>query len=291
MASATIIGPFDIEKFHAVNSDISFGTLQVSGDPSSAGTLTISIEDLSQDALAALIENYTLGTSANTLDASGNVVAQPYLTASVASGSVTVTLSNPPTTPPSSATVAIAGASIPVTLANNSGSITFGVDDNLPYAIPGTVTAAGCVGASFVLGTGDAPPCPLQVIETNGSYRIATTSTHYIEGYHAASVDQADTVNAIAVGLAECLHLLHDKVLPSLTASSYTPLTLTADEQNALNDLSANVLPAIVPTLGAIAPASGSEMPVYRRMKATLTQVQTAMDATNSDIAGTPNLQ
>lgn len=220
----------------------------------------------------------------------GAPVLQPYLTASVASGTVTVTLSNPSAAPPSSATVTVAGASLPVTLTNNAGTVAFQVDVNLPFTIPGTVTAAGCVGASFTLGSGNAPSTPLQVIETSGAYRIATTSAAYIEGFHAASINQADQVNALAVAVAELLHLMHDKVLPALTASTYTPLTLTPDEQNALSDLTATVLPTIVPTLSALFPSGGSEMPVYTRMKSALSQVQTAMQGANTDLSGTPNL-
>ena len=232
-------------------------------------------------------------------DTTPTLVLQSYWTAttSVSSGTTTITatLNNPPSSPPTSATLAVAGGTMTASISSNQATFTVAVHPSVAaYQIPATVSASGTVSGSVNLGGNAASPIGLQLYQgSSGNWHVApggTGSTYYLMGYHAAQINQAAQVNSLAVAVGELLHLVHDKIVPSLQSSSYTALSLSADETNALNDITTNVLPDIVPTLGVLYPSGGSPMPIYAQMKATMSAIQTAMGDTNTALTDIPNL-
>lgn len=224
---------------------------------------------------------------------------QPYLTLAVAEASgvytVTATLNNPPATPPTDATFTVAGATYTEAISSNTATLALQIHPTIAgQQVTVSVSATGIVGASTTIGTAQPLIGQQSWTDSSGVNWVGpggAGSTAYVMGANAATVSQADQANAIAVALGEVLHLLHDKIVPALQAATYTPLALTADETNALNDLTANVIPTIVTTLDAIYPSGGTEMPTYARMKAAMTSIQTVVKDTNAGLSAIPNLQ
>lgn len=235
---------------------------------------------------------------------SAAVVALPYLTlaTSTASGvtTVTATLNAPPSTPPTSVTFAVAGASITVPLAGSplTAALSVAVDAILAGAsVPLSVAATGCVGAALDLATPGGVAVPLQAIApgTTGNasttaYRIATTSRDFILGVAASQVSQQRQVNAIAVALGWLLHFAHNDLIPWMQQASYKAFAPTANQGNAQSDIVANLIPHVPYTLADIYPSGGTPVAVYAQMKADMASIQAALQLANQYLADTPNL-
>ncbi|WP_206886523.1 hypothetical protein, partial [Alicyclobacillus mali (ex Roth et al. 2021)] len=75
------------------------------------------------------------------------------------------------------------------------------------------------------------------------------------------------TLEALLTNIATGMSLLSDAVLdviiPALQAASYTPLSLSADQQNTLSDIKANLLPSLFTTLANGYPSGGSKQMQY----------------------------
>ncbi len=221
----------------------------------------------------------------------------PYwtTTAATASGLTTVTATlNAATTAPASVTLAVASGTLSAAITSGQAAFTLAVHPTLgDQRVPYTVASSGAVSALDALGT-TAPLIGQQLATISGVPTVAPGgpgSRDYVLGAGAVTLNPAAQLNAIAVALGEVLHVLHTRILPALEASTYTPVSLTANESAALANLSADVLPAIVTTLDAIYPATGSPMPTYQAMASSMTAVQAALDATNAALASIPNLQ
>ena len=226
------------------------------------------------------------------------LTAQPYWTTAAATASglttVTATLTDAPSPAPSSATLAVAGGTLTAAVASGQATFTLAVHPTLgTQQVAYTVSASGTVSALDTLGT--TPPLIGQQLATiSGTPTVAPGgpgSRDYVLGASAVQLDFAAQLNAIAVGLGEALHLLHARILPALEASTYTPVTLTANESAALANLNSTVLPAIVTTLDAIYPATGAPMPTYQAMASSMASVHGAIDTANAALASIPNLQ
>ena len=230
----------------------------------------------------------------------GVPVAQPAWSVSAAAGTtsgqwtVTATLHNPPSTPPTSATFTVAGTTFTETVTSGQATLTLAIHPTLGnQRVTVTVSASGTASGSTAIGT-DAPLIGQQIVTLSGIPTVSPGgpgSLDYVLQAQASTVDPAQQINSLAVAVGEILHVLHAKVLPALQASAYTPITLSADETTALDDLTTNVLPAIVPRLATLYPSGGSPMPIYAQMKAALATIQAAMDATNTALTELPGLE
>ena len=221
----------------------------------------------------------------------------PYWTtqAATASGLTTLTATlNGATTAPASATLAVASGTLTAAVSADTATWTLAVHPTLgDQRVPYTVSASGTVSALDALGS--TPPLIGQQLATiSGVPTVAPGgpgSRDYVLGASAVQLDFAAQLNAIAVGLGEALHLLHTRILPALEASTYTPITLSANESAALANLNTAVLPAIVTTLDAIYPATGAPMPTYQAMTSSMASVHGAIINANAALASIPNLQ
>lgn len=98
---------------------------------------------------------------------------------------------------------------------------------------------------------------PIQLITptSDSVYRGATTSQNYALGAAASEVNPAQHPERDRRCAREVLHVLHDVVLPALQQTTWAPVTLSADQQQALSDIQAAILPAI----------PGHDLPGWRR--------------------------
>jgi hypothetical protein len=231
----------------------------------------------------------------------GQVVALPYLTlaTSTASGvtTVTATLNAPPSTPPTSVTFAVAGKAVTAPLSGSPLTATLQVQVHPSVAggsIPVAVSAQGCVGASIDLGVAGAPNDTLQLVGSAQPYLIAPTRKAWVRqwSFGGGSVDPEELIAGAVAALQDIYtmvsvlaHALTTKVLPALTASAYTPVSLSAAEQQALSDLQANVAPDLAATL-----ANLLALEQYAEVRARVAAYQQAAQAYAAAVAQIPNL-
>lgn len=238
---------------------------------------------------------------------SGTVTGpMPYfsLTSSIASGIITVeaTLNNPPTTLPTDTTLNVAGTSIFATLsaaAPYTTSATFTVDSLVQsQMIDVSVTATGVKSASVNIG-GNASPSSLQVIAptTAGDpYRVTTTSKAYAaEAYLSQSnADLAAILGSLQTLVQMLIADVYGKggIRESLAQASYTqvPFDAAGNEQNALADMQANLIPSIGWLLSNVYPSGGTQDYHYAATKTHLPSTTSAAQAYAKFVAETPNL-
>lgn len=217
---------------------------------------------------------------------------------------VTVTLQNPPATPPSTILLTVAGTNITVDLTNSSGTASFSVDEMVAVqSIPATFSSPGVVGATVNIGTPGGTAGNLQAIAPGAAgnpsttaYRIATTSKVTARAYYMG-LSPEQQVQVLTEALQDlygaagaALHVIVNKVLPSLTSTTYTPVTLTADEQNALTDMSTHLIGNLIVNLGTAYPSGGARSAQYASMVANAPQYAQGSTGYAQFIASTPGL-
>ena len=219
-------------------------------------------------------------------------VCQPYLTASYASGTLTVTVQNPPATPPTEATLTVGATTQTITLANNTGTLALAVHASLAgYSLPAQVTAEGCVSASVDLGTtGQGAPVALQVATVDGTATVAPVgaeSKAFLRQHYAPNT--AEALAGLNIAAAPVAHILVTKVIPALQAATYTPLVLTAQEQAALTAWGNSFAPVLTP-LSDTVDSSGNPIEPLAEAIALAPTVAANMQSYAADLANLPGL-
>lgn len=185
----------------------------------------------------------------------GTITILPYLTLRSVNGTLTATLNNPPSTPPSNVTFTIGSWTQNVALTNDKATLSVKIHPSLAnYAIPVSVSADGCVGASATIGGTQPLPFPIQVVTPSGGTPTigpaASVATQWLQQYYAIN---NTTIEALLTNTFTALNVLYDTVfniiLPALQQSTYTPVSLTANQQNALSAIKSDVLANLVTTL------------------------------------------
>lgn len=219
----------------------------------------------------------------------GSVLATPNLTlaSTEASGvtTLTATLASAPKTPPGDVAFALAGGSASVALASGAASLDVQLHPSIAGgSVPCSVGAIGCVGASIDLGTPGttqaltlvAPGAPGNPSTT--AYLVAPTTRVQLRAYYLG-LDAETQVQVLTQALQNMyladsilLHFVLSRLLPQATASAWAALTLSADEQHALTDMQASLLPNFGMVLGTVYPAGGTRVPQYAE---TLSQAPT----------------
>lgn len=234
--------------------DLTTGIIQHAqyGEPTSvpSGQVVHTIDDTAPNALA------TLGNSTAYQWTANGIVQLPFFTVSYANNTLTVTLHNPDSlTTPSSCTVSVAGQSYKVSLANGQGTLSISLHASLAtYAIPVTVSGSGCFTLNATIGGTQALPIPIQVFTPSGGTPTigpaASVATQWLQQYYAIN---NTTIEALLTNTFTALNVLYDTVfniiLPALQQSTYTPVSLTANQQNALSAIKSDVLANLVTTL------------------------------------------
>jgi hypothetical protein len=232
----------------------------------------------------------------------GQVVALPYFTLATAISTtttpptvtVTATLNSPPATPPASATFTIAGKQITAVLGGSPLTATLQVQVHPSVAggsIPVTVSAQGCVGASIDLGTPGVPNDVLQLVGTAQPYLVAPTHKAWVRQWAFGALAE-DPMAQIVTALQDLytatsllLQIVVSKVLPTITAASYSPLALSQAEQQSLSSLQTNVLPNALATLENL-----TTLAIYDELVSQSPAYAQAAQAYQQALAAVPNL-
>jgi hypothetical protein len=223
-----------------------------------------------------------------------------------------VTLQNPPATnAPTSVNVLLLGQSIPVTLTDGVGTLPVVVHPSVAGAnirvqvnVPSSEQTTPAVPTVWTqLGSGNGPALGLQLGAPTASgdpYNVWPTSKTVLRAYYSgllaggsaaltAQTAQAQDLYTIVSVLA---HATTKHVLPALTAASYSPVTLSADEQNALSDLQANVQPNMSQQLATIYPSGSgaTRTEAYQGVVDRASTYDQALTAYAEAVAAIPNL-
>jgi hypothetical protein len=235
----------------------------------------------------------------------------PTLSVSYAdTGTLTVTLNNPPASgAPTSVNVQLLGQSIPVTLTNGTGSLAIVVHPSLAasnlrvaISVPASQQTTPPIGTAWAqLGSNNGPGLPAQLVApavSGNPYRVLPTSKAILRAYYAGLL--GSQTNALMVQTAQAqdlytivsvlVHAMTARVLPALTATSYTPITLSANEENALKDLQTNLQPNMGQNLSTIYPSGGSRTVAYQGVIDRAPIYNDALASYETDVTTIPNL-
>lgn len=184
----------------------------------------------------------------------------PYLTAFYDGTNVNVTLHNAPATVPTSVTFSVLGKSYTSSIVNGVAKFPINVHSALTdWRVTVSVNVQGF---------------PYVYVETAGvnvntkaqAYQDSSGVVHAIPYYNTdlANYWTSQSFNPvwqpidIATETGLTLQAVFGKILAALQQPTYTPIVLTADEQNGVNDLLHNVIPNIPVDLAHIAPVPAS---------------------------------
>ncbi len=224
----------------------------------------------------------------------GTFVALPYFTTTTSTTSgittLTATLNNPPATPPPSATVTIGTSAISVPVTSETVTLPVSLHATLTgYSVPVQVSATGTVGATATVGSGGKPPVSVQAIAptTSGDPYVigpvgagAKTFLRQVAmGLTPETEMEVLTLSAqnLAISAGVGLRVLVEKIIPWAQQTTWSALTLSAEENAALTALPTN-LTAYLPGLGDLVTSTGTPaMPQLSEMYTQAPQIQTAM--------------
>lgn len=240
-------------------------------------------------------------------------MANPTLSAAFTSSTntLTVTLNNPPASGgPTTAVLSLLGTTL-TSAFSSSWQATFAVEVH-PSVATGSISAlvsvegqaSGTAPISPIgvqLGTLRGPVLSMQVVapsSTGDPYLVAPTQRAVLRAYYTGLLDQSTALDtqtaqpqALYVVSSVVLHTLVSKIIPALQSTTYTPIVLNDDEQNALSDLTTNVLPTLTQNLGTIYPSGGTPTVVYAETKAAAPTYEEAMTAYEAAVSSIPNLE
>ena len=223
----------------------------------------------------------------------GAFVLQSYWTATQTTTSgtttITATLNNPPATAPTSATVTIGTTAISVAITSGTATLPVSLHTTLSgYSVPVQVSASGTVAATATVGSGSKPPVSVQAISptTSGDpYVIGPTGTgaktfcrQVAMGLTPETEMEVLTLSAqnLFMSASLAIHTLVTKILPWAQQSTWSALTLTAQETAALTALNNEVVPYIAGLQDIVTTSGTPAMPQISEMYTQAPQLQTA---------------
>lgn len=228
------------------------------------------------------------------------LVAQPYLTVSASvtgsTATLTATLNDPPSTPPTSVTFTVAGNTFTAPLSSGTATLTVDVHPSVaPFAVPVSVAATGVVEASVTFGGAAQAPVQLQCVPLVGGTVPTVTpcgagSEAFLQGFYASGISPSRQPGDIATADSLALQTLFGRVIPALTGGASPLLTLTTDEQNAVNDVVANLLPALPIDLANAYPSGGTKAQPYAQYVTDQQAAAQAFAAYAGDLKTIPGL-
>ena len=218
---------------------------------------------------------------------SGVLTLQPYLTSSYANGTLTITLNNPPSSPPTSCTVTVGTSAETVALSSNTGTLTMAVHPSVAaYSLPAQVTATGCVGTSVDLGSGQAAPIALQMYTPSGGSLtvgpVGKGSQAFLQGYRLGALPPQTVFQDLLVVVSAMAHVLTHDLIPQATAKTWVPVTVDA---SALTDWQQNIEPNLPVTF-----ANSLSMPQYAELRVRVAGYLNAANEYAADVNDIPNL-
>ena len=166
------------------------------------------------------------------------------------------------------------------------------------FLLKASVYGDGIAGDDVVLSDGEpAPPVQIVPLADGSTYLVAPTQRALLRSFYSGILSASREKDTLSQSLQNlylvdsiAIHALITKIIASLSQSSYTPLSLTADEQNAISDMEANLIPHFLLHLGTIYPAGGERVDQYQSaIDMAPIVAQAALDYAN-DVATIPNL-
>lgn len=239
------------------------------------------------------------------LISSGKAVLRPYLTTAQATASgittVTATLHNATNTPPSTIDFTVAGSTVPIAVSSGGATLDLSIDPILSgCAVELSAAASGAVSSHLKLSSGSVTPLMAIAPNTAGNtsstaYRVTTASKAYAQGYYMGQIDltsMAQALSDLQTMVQILAHTLYSSsgVVDALTQASYTPITLSTNEDNAYKDIQANLLPNLGMTLDTVYPSGGTEIVQYSSVKSVMPNVTKAAQDYATFVADTPGL-
>ena len=216
----------------------------------------------------------------------GQLIKQSYFTLTDNNGTLTAILNNPPATVPMSCTFSVLEQSITEALTNNTATITLTMHPavaNQSFQV--NISAAGCVQATAQIG-GTASGVPLQAYQdSSNNWHIAPMQKSVLQAYYASVVPS----QIVPANMLAAVSLLSDVVF-NVLATPAAVSALTADQQNAINDFKANILPHLPITLANAYPANGSREIHYASLEVNMPTYAQSVNGYNADLASIPNL-
>ncbi|WP_157068442.1 hypothetical protein [Alicyclobacillus sendaiensis] len=159
------------------------------------------------------------------------------------------------------------------------------------YAVPVSVSATGCVGASATIGGTQPLPIGIQVFTPSGTSTpmiapVGPGSKSFLAAYYSLSAGSLETYLA---DIGTVISLLTDAVF-NVLFPAVNP-TLNANQQNAYNDIKANALPNLYTTLNNAYPSGGTKQLQYADYLAGLSSTFKAYESYAQDLETIPGLE
>ena len=205
------------------------------------------------------------------------LVLQPYFTVALTESSTagdwtaTATLNNPPSTPPTSCTITVAGIASTVALSGNVATLAFVVDASAAnQTLTVSAAATGCVSGQASIGSASA--FALTASSATGTLTVIPAA---VGDYQAFLFSQFPNLYVALQMTAAIQHLSYDM---HRVACAPLESSMTAAEQATFSDLVTNVFPDLVLTL---ANAQSTAATLYAQTKASILQfaaLQSKMD-------------
>lgn len=202
---------------------------------------------------------------------------------------LTVVLQNPPATgAPTTVTVALANATIPLTLADGQATLSLQVRPEITaLSLRGTVSAAGVSTADFNVGDPAGLVAPFQVLQPAAQgdpYTVAPTLRSQLRAAYFGAQDPLAAIQDLYAMVSLLVRWVTDHAVPALTAASFTPVVLSADEASAYKSLQGAV--AELPFgLATVDPSTGSPLDQWTELLGRLSTYQTATEGYAAAVA------
>ncbi|MCL6442479.1 MAG: hypothetical protein K6T83_03270 [Alicyclobacillus sp.] len=217
----------------------------------------------------------------------------PYVTAYYTGSNLVVKLVNPPSPAPTTVPVSVCGQVIEAALTDNQATIPITVQESVTYAnIQAAVIAPGFTPIMVQLG-GYQNPQPVNMYQDeSGVYNVAPTDKAYMANYYTANAfNPAYAMVDVSTWLGILTDLVVSYLIPNMENASYTPLNITGDAGNALNDIKTNLVPNILTTLATANPAGGKTDTHWNSLKTHQAASKTAATKFLSEVEKIPWFQ
>lgn len=209
---------------------------------------------------------------------------------------LTVVLQNPPATgAPTTVTVALGGVSVPLTLASSQATMPLQVRPEIaPLSLRGTISATGVPTSDFNVGDPAGLVAPFQLLQPAAAgdpYIVAPTLRRQLREAYFAAQDPLAAIQDLYAMVSLLVRWVTDHDIPALTAASFAPVVLSANEASAYKSLQGAV--AGLPFgLSTVDPSTGSPLDQWTEMLGRLATYQTATQGYAAAVAaiGAANL-
>lgn len=255
-------------------------------------------------ASATVLQAYTFPTRFLAQGSPAQLVAQPYWTVTAAESTttngeytLTATLNNPPSTPPSTATFSMAGGTISADVSSNQATATIQLHASVAsQPVTVSVSASGTVSGSTTINSGTAQ-VGLQLITSGTTPLVAPVgagSLAWLRAFYMGLTPEnqvavlTEALQNLAQSVAILGHFTATKVAPALQQATWAATDLSA-EQAALTNWVDNVAPNLLQWPDLL-DASGQPTPAYAELQAQAPNVLSGIQGYNTAVNSLPGL-